>query len=34
MTPTIELLGAAGIVTCSKFLLETGGARLDKGGGR
>jgi hypothetical protein len=34
MTPTIEFLGAAGTVTGSKLLLETGGGRLDQGGGR
>jgi hypothetical protein len=33
MTPTIELLGTAGTATGSKFLLENGGGRLDRGGG-
>lgn len=28
MTPTIEFLGAAGTVTGSKFLLETGRGKL------
>jgi len=34
MTPTTQFLGAAGTVTGSKFLLETGGGRLDQGGGQ